>query len=335
MSGELAALGVDADAERLYRRVLRSPPAGLDAHVAALGWGRVHAHAALQALAAAGLVAESGGGVLVADAPRVAIGRLIDREAALLDARRTELDDAQSVIGDFADERLVDTPHSGEVVALEVVPKHLVVAALEHAVRSTTGPIRHFIKSTSTAPARDEHLVRMVQGEVARGRSMRTIYPVAIMRAPDVHGLLWLRDWADVGEQQRLMEEVPHAYTVFGDELVLSCTEWGVITNDLVAIRSRLLVQMFVATFDEAWRVGLPVPATAGDSESDSRLLALLASGLKDEAIARYLGVSLRTVRRRVAGLMEEMGAHTRFQLGLAAERRGLLTGTQRAPAGR
>jgi DNA-binding NarL/FixJ family response regulator len=35
--------------------------------------------------------------------------------------------------------------------------------------------------------------------------------------------------------------------------------------------------------------------------------------------------MSLRTVRRRVSLLMEEYGAQTRFQLGIAAERRGLV----------
>jgi DNA-binding NarL/FixJ family response regulator len=47
--------------------------------------------------------------------------------------------------------------------------------------------------------------------------------------------------------------------------------------------------------------------------------------GAKDETIARQLGVSLRTVRRRVAELMDELGASTRFQAGMEAVRRGLL----------
>jgi hypothetical protein len=41
-----------------------------------------------------------------------------------------------------------------------------------------------------------------------------------------------------------------------------------------------------------------------------------LTSGLKDEAAARYLGLSLRTVRRRIAALMDRTGANTRFQAG-------------------
>jgi DNA-binding NarL/FixJ family response regulator len=54
-------------------------------------------------------------------------------------------------------------------------------------------------------------------------------------------------------------------------------------------------------------------------ADSDLRLIRLLGLGLKDESIARYLGCSLRTVRRRVSHLMEVHGAQTRFQLGVAA----------------
>ncbi|MFI6494765.1 hypothetical protein [Streptomyces sp. NPDC050564] len=46
------------------------------------------------------------------------------------------------------------------------------------------------------------------------------------------------------------------------------------------------------------------------------QLLHLLTSGLKDEAAARHLGLSLRTVRRRIAALMDRTGANTRFQAG-------------------
>ena len=43
------------------------------------------------------------------------------------------------------------------------------------------------------------------------------------------------------------------------------------------------------------------------------------------EQVARTLGLSLRTVRRRVAALMTELGADSRFQAGVEAARRGWL----------
>ncbi|MFI7130057.1 TrmB family transcriptional regulator [Nonomuraea sp. NPDC050153] len=57
----------------------------------------------------------------------------------------------------------------------------------------------------------------------------------------------------------------------------------------------------------------------------DRRLLALLAAGLKDDAIARQLGTSPRTLRRRLRHLLDELNAETRFQAGAQASRRGLV----------
>ncbi|QIM22685.1 hypothetical protein G7075_18630 [Phycicoccus sp. HDW14] len=84
-------------------------------------------------------------------------------------------------------------------------------------------------------------------------------------------------------------------------------------------LRDPLVVRLYSAYFDLAWRHAVPVPGPrdAGDAgDADPRLVDLLELGLKDEAIARHLGVSLRTVRRRVARLMSVNGVDTRFQLG-------------------
>lgn len=48
-------------------------------------------------------------------------------------------------------------------------------------------------------------------------------------------------------------------------------------------------------------------------------LLGLLADGLSDQAIGRRLGLSRRTVQRRVRSLMDHYSVQTRFQLGLRA----------------
>jgi DNA-binding NarL/FixJ family response regulator len=53
-------------------------------------------------------------------------------------------------------------------------------------------------------------------------------------------------------------------------------------------------------------------------------ILQTLATGLTDEAAARRLGISLRTYRRRVAGLMNLLEADSRFQAGVHAAERGL-----------
>jgi DNA-binding CsgD family transcriptional regulator len=54
-------------------------------------------------------------------------------------------------------------------------------------------------------------------------------------------------------------------------------------------------------------------------------VLRLLAAGAKDDTIARQLQVSDRTIRRVIAGLMDQFTAESRFQLGLRAARSGLI----------
>ncbi len=61
-------------------------------------------------------------------------------------------------------------------------------------------------------------------------------------------------------------------------------------------------------------------------SEADRALLHLLHAGLKDETIARQLGLSERTLRRRITDLTTRLGATSRFQAGAQVVRRGWLS---------
>ena len=54
-------------------------------------------------------------------------------------------------------------------------------------------------------------------------------------------------------------------------------------------------------------------------------MLELLGSGCKDETAARTLGLGVRTYRRRVAELMNALGADSRFQAGVRARELGLI----------
>ena len=54
-------------------------------------------------------------------------------------------------------------------------------------------------------------------------------------------------------------------------------------------------------------------------------VLRLLAEGLKDDAIAHRLGISVRTVRRHIADYLDATGSGSRFAAGVAACRAGLV----------
>jgi DNA-binding NarL/FixJ family response regulator len=52
-------------------------------------------------------------------------------------------------------------------------------------------------------------------------------------------------------------------------------------------------------------------------------VLALLAEGLHDDAIARRAGLSTTTVRRHITAVMKRLNVTSRFAAGAAAQRRG------------
>lgn len=86
------------------------------------------------------------------------------------------------------------------------------------------------------------------------------------------------------------------------------------------------------AALEFAWRLGTPwhpssTPASASDhlEARDRSILRLMAGGVSDAAIARQLGISSRTVERRVRVLTDRLNATTRFQAGVLAARQGLI----------
>jgi DNA-binding CsgD family transcriptional regulator len=80
--------------------------------------------------------------------------------------------------------------------------------------------------------------------------------------------------------------------------------------------------------FVHAWQTASPF-TQENDAFSLNRwerqVLEQLARGIKDEAAARRLGVSVRTYRRHVADLCERLGASSRFEAGIRAAQAGLV----------
>jgi DNA-binding NarL/FixJ family response regulator len=89
------------------------------------------------------------------------------------------------------------------------------------------------------------------------------------------------------------------------------------------------VVQNVQSLFEAAWRSATTLEVyDAQHAELATlapRVLELLASGCKDETAARTLGLGVRTYRRRVAELMDTLGAGSRFQAGARARDLGLI----------
>ncbi|MFC6086888.1 hypothetical protein [Sphaerisporangium aureirubrum] len=97
-----------------------------------------------------------------------------------------------------------------------------------------------------------------------------------------------------------------------------------------VLIQNRDLAYMLTRIHDVWWRCAAepqPAPGIAGVTLDFTQMhvLAYLRDGVKDETAAREMNISLRTYRRKVAGILRSMDANSRFQAGLKAAQLGLM----------
>jgi DNA-binding CsgD family transcriptional regulator/sugar-specific transcriptional regulator TrmB len=87
----------------------------------------------------------------------------------------------------------------------------------------------------------------------------------------------------------------------------------------------RALEELFDVVWEQATPLGGPHPLQADDKPTprELTLLKMLEQGMTDERMARRMGVSLRTIRRNMADLLQRLNAQSRFQAGVEATRRG------------
>lgn len=96
-----------------------------------------------------------------------------------------------------------------------------------------------------------------------------------------------------------------------------------------VIVHSSGLLDALIALYERYWEASIPLPrdgATADQvNEPDTRILTLLLAGVTDEAISRQLGISPRTLSRRIQDMMNAAGAHNRTHLAWLASRNNWL----------
>ena len=247
---------------------------------------------------------------------------ILERGEAQIDARRAELAEVRYALYELtAQGGLARPPQAGHV--LEPLRAEMAAPLLRYLLEHTTELSRVCTMVIDTGAGIEQENYRLNQDLLAEGRfRQRTIYPMDIMDTEP--GRAWVTSFAAAGEEQRLSLSPPSEFTIFDEHSLVAVSEWGNPESGYVMVRDPMLIAAFIQLFDRAFDRALPVTPGDEQDDDDKRLLKLLGLGLKDESIARYLGCSLRTVRRRVAGLMARHGVQTRFQLGLAAAAGGL-----------
>ena len=321
MTGALRPLGIDPSAERLYRLLLRRPQLDLDLTDEP---DRREISRAAAALVRRGLARWGEDRHLVAVAPGIALEAVVDDELAKLDRRRRELDDVRAGIAEMAAEHLVGQAEGWSPAPVDLVVGSEVRAVVEDLARSATGELLvvHEVPPTPNGPWGVD-VGGVVRALSRRRQEVRCVYPVEALYVPEREA--FVRFVVEQDCTVRLVDEVHHRMLLFGNEAaIISSVDASRPVHHVV--RAPELVRTARSLFELLWGAGVPFRRGAAPEDTDRRkLVELLATGMKDEAIARHLQLSLRTVRRRVAELLDEVGATTRFQAGMQAARRRLI----------
>lgn len=256
---------------------------------------------------------------LIDEDPRDTISRLIAVEEERLRTRQLDLATARNALV-----RLHGLGATHPVPAVTPITVEVAPTLLRGLLDETAGPVRNLVMRMDVGSGTVEDWMSYNLEAVRAGTEQRTLYDDSVLDSPVLAANV--AQWAAAGERQRVMAGIPSEFVIYGDVAVVGPQVWGDPESQYVVVRDRMLVRAFIEVFDRMWAAASPIPSRRrADDGEDDHLLGLLSRGFKDEAIARYLGWSLRTVRRRVARLMEELGTKTRFQLGAEAVRRGRL----------
>jgi len=321
----MTTLGFRAETGRLYDRVLPLAGRPLDDAAASLATSVDQLRADLEPLMEFDIVSVTDGILVVlnqtdvvarmlaitAERASVAHDRLLSISKAMPYVAGTA---ARAPTAQVADEQPID----GELFSSRYMPE-----TLEALVGGSTGDLLWLRPDQWTMPWED-HMTNVVASAIASGRRCRAIYHVRAM----AEAAVTMAARADAGEEIRLLPVVPTRLLVIGTTHALIPEPLGNTSSPRIMVRQRGIVEALTLLFEQLWTRATPVAdfeAVRRGAGQRSFLLEQLAAGAQDDQIARRLGVSLRTVRRRVAELMTDLGAESRFQAGAEAVRRGWL----------
>ena len=318
----LEPIGISSPEERVYERLLERG-SGTAAEIAAdLDWPARKAQALLKALEAKGLATHSPERVprFLPTPPDIAVEALVlKRQEEIQRARLAAL---------RLSERAVETRRSRETETrvVEIVRgREAQGRVFEQMQRAAQDEVLSVERAPYVLQLTDMNEAQ--KQAIERGVRYRNVIETDALEIPG--NLKRIRRHIEEGEHTRVAASLPLKMVIVDRRIAIIPLHLDRAGSPALLVRSSSLLDSLCQLFELIWERASPVPL-AGDTatlaESATRpsgdaelLVPLLASGLNDKAIAHELGISARTLDRRIVEFMRGVNARTRFQAGWAA----------------
>jgi DNA-binding CsgD family transcriptional regulator/sugar-specific transcriptional regulator TrmB len=324
MTPRLTAIGLSPQQELAYRYLIAAGDARTAAQIGgAADLGAQATDHLLRDLETRGLVIRSAdhpGGYL-AGPPEVALGTLVSQHDK-------ELDRVRLLTAELQGQYRAAAQHRGTTDFVEVVHgTDQVNRYYLHLVHGARHGLDVLTKPPYLAGAGVLGTLHAEDAGIRRGVRSRSVYDGDAL---DEQGTL------AIAEQSMRFGEEARATTGLPFKMAIVDRTTGFMPLDVrspalgaLLVRSPPLLEAMIALFEGIWLRAVPMRAGQAHTGIDTLsgraadVLRLMSAGLKDEAIARALNLSRRTVQKHVTDVMTALGARTRFQAALLAKDRG------------
>ncbi|MFB7368369.1 TrmB family transcriptional regulator [Streptomyces sp. NPDC056222] len=330
----LGAAGLSTVEEQVYRSLVALVTATAPEVARKAALSESETEAVLLRLQHQGLAGTGDGDVSVFSAVAPDIG-LLPRLRRSADA----LDDARAAVGELAEMYRASVHRRDGHHLIEVITgKEPLRERLRQMQRDAREEMLWLCKADYVAvPSQENHAEF---DALSRGVRYQVVYEQDFLEAPGA--IEDVMEGVRAGEQARAVARLPVRLAI-ADRALALCPlvpggPQGATEGPTAAlVRSSSLLEALVALFERFWETGVPLrpdtppPSTREAAASratrlhpdDRHLLSLLIAGLTEMAVARHMGLSRRTVQRRVQRLMDLTGAASRMQLAWHAAREG------------
>jgi len=327
----LLALGLEEQLAQVWTAMAAAPGAGVGDLVQVLGIGESQVREHLDALADRALIraSQQTPGLLLPITPEAAVAQLLRRQEEELAEQQRRIQAHREQITHAVTARLNDADRVPDPQVEHIIGADANHARFEQLAYGTTTSIKSLVQVASLPAEMLRDAWPLDADLLRRGVAVRALYLEAIRNDPPLNA--YARKLETHGAQVRTSPTLPQRLFVSDRRVAVVPLDPTTRTGGIAVVTAPGVVASLLELFEAVWRnaapldVGNPVDAATGLSDTERTLLTMLADGATDETAAKKLGVSLRTVRRIMADLMQRLEAGSRFEAGIKAAKRGWL----------
>jgi DNA-binding CsgD family transcriptional regulator/predicted transcriptional regulator len=259
-----------------------------------------------------------------------AVHTLIRQQSEILKIQSGSLSMLQSAMKELLESRPTRQDGFGHADVETLTGAEPIQSLIERLTFRATESVWSAIPGRPLAPETLEAARPFDEDQSQRGVPARSLYQNSVLA--DRRNLEYARWLNEIGIEARSTPLVPIRMIIVDRSLAAILYRQPQLPVEMFVVREPALVIPLIEYYEMSWAaakpIGGPEPKQADVKEPTQQevaLLRLLAAGSTDEAAAKKLGVSVRTVRRIMADLMDQLAASSRFEAGHKATQRGWL----------